>query len=331
MANRYYNGPVSSNFDGKRFYMAGRQELTSFGQVLKWQFGSDVKAKWPPQLESPHDDHPPARVAKNAIRSTLIGHASFLLQVAGLNILIDPLYGDRTSPVSFAGPKRVNPPGIAFEKLPPIDAVLVSHSHYDHMDMPALARLQQKFQPRFVCPLGNDSIMANAIGGRQNALALDWGQSADLGQGVTVHAVPAYHWSARGLGDRNMALWCAFVIATPAGTIYHIADTAFGDGAIFHDVAKNFGPIALAHIPIGAYEPRWFMRAQHINPEEAVQIFKICGAQSALGHHWGTVQLTNEAHDQPEKDLAVALQKSEIASERFVAFRPGQVWSLNHT
>jgi L-ascorbate metabolism protein UlaG (beta-lactamase superfamily) len=323
MANRYYDGPPSDHFDGQRFFMAGRQNLNSFAQVLKWQFGSDVKSKWPSTVASPFVDVPPPRVSKTTIRSTLIGHASFLLQIAGINLLIDPLYGQRTSPFSFAGPRRVNAPGIAFENLPPIDAVLVSHSHYDHMDLPTLARLHQKHKPRFVCPLGNDTIMAKSIGGRQNATTLDWGQSTDVGQGVSVHAVPAYHWSARSLGDRNMALWCAFVITSPAGTVYHIADTAYADGKIFEDVAQQFGPIALAHIPIGAYEPRWFMREQHVNPEEALRVFNACGAKAAIGHHWGTVQLTNEAHDQPEKDLAQA-----GAPEQFNAFRPGQVLTL---
>jgi L-ascorbate metabolism protein UlaG (beta-lactamase superfamily) len=326
MTNSYYSGPVTDHFDGTRFFVPGVPQLTSFSNVLKWQFGDDPKAVWPVEIKSPYADEPPVR--HEAIRSTLIGHASFLIQVAGLNILVDPVYAERASPVSFAGPKRVNVPGIGFEKLPPIDVVLVSHGHYDHLDLATLGRLHQTFKPRFICPLANDAVMASTIGGRENATALDWGQSVDVGNGVTVHLVPSYHWSARGVLDRRKTLWCSFVLTTPKATLYHIADTGYGLGAFSKDVSRSFGRIDLAHIPIGAYEPRWFMQGQHVNPAEAVQIFQDCGATRAIGHHWGTFQLTNEAHDQPEKDLSVAREKVSLDAGRFLAFRPGQSLSL---
>jgi L-ascorbate metabolism protein UlaG (beta-lactamase superfamily) len=144
--------------------------------------------------------------------------------------------------------------------------------------------------------------------------------------GVRVHFEPAQHWSARGLRDRRMALWCAFVIETPAGKIYHIADTGYGDGALFRDLYLRHGPMRLAHIPIGAYEPRWFMRGQHIDPEEAVRIFEDVDAAQALGHHWGTFKLTDEAIDEPPKRLAIALERAKIAPERFRPMRPGEVF-----
>jgi L-ascorbate metabolism protein UlaG (beta-lactamase superfamily) len=325
MTNSYYSGPITDHFDGTRFFVPGRPQLASLSTLLKWQFGDDPKAVWPAEIKSPHVDEPLHRADTKGIRSTLIGHASFLIQVAGMNILVDPLYSERASPVSFAGPKRFNAPGIAFEKLPPIDYVLVSHGHYDHLDVATLGRLHQSFKPRFICPLANDAVMASSIGGRENAVALDWGQSADLGQGVMVHIVPSYHWSARGVLDRRKTLWCSFVITAPSGTLYHIADTGYGDGAFSKEVRKQFGRIDLAHIPIGAYEPRWFMQSQHVNPAEAVQIFQDCGATQAIGHHWGTFQLTNEAHDQPPKDLSVALTAAQISADRFQAFQPGQV------
>jgi L-ascorbate metabolism protein UlaG (beta-lactamase superfamily) len=325
--NSLYSGPISDHFDGTRFFVPGQPALRSFASLLKWQFGGDEKAVWPERIEVSPPVTPQASLA-TGLRSTLIGHASFLVQVAGLNILIDPVYGERASPVSFAGPKRVNDPGIAFENLPPIHVVLVTHGHYDHLDLATIARVHGQHKPRFIAPLGNDTIMASSIGGKQNAAALDWGQSIDLGNGVAVHLVPSYHWSARSLTDRRKSLWGSFVITTPQGAIYHIGDTGYGEGAFSKDVAKTFGKIALAHIPIGAYEPRWFMKEQHINPQEAVQIFQDCGATQAIGHHWGTFQLTNEAHDQPEKDLAVALTNAGITAERFSAFRPGQVLSL---
>jgi L-ascorbate metabolism protein UlaG (beta-lactamase superfamily) len=324
MTNAYYSGPISDHFDGTRFFVPNQPPLNSISGLLSWQFGKDPKAIWPTLAKSPFSDEPPERFS--GLRSTLIGHASFLVQINGLNILIDPLYSERASPVSFAGPKRVNPPGIDFDKLPPIDVVLITHGHYDHFDLSTIGRLHQKYKPRIVCPLGNDAVMASTIGGRQNAVALDWGQSLDLGQGIKVHVIPSFHWSARGLTDRKKTLWASFVITTPDATLYHIGDTGYGDGRFSRDVAKQFGRVDLAHIPIGAYEPRWFMKEQHVNPEEAVQIFQDCGASRAVGHHWGTFQLTNEAIEQPEADLSLALTKANISPDLFQAFKPGQVW-----
>jgi L-ascorbate metabolism protein UlaG (beta-lactamase superfamily) len=328
MTNSLYSGPVSDHFDGTRFFVPGAEPLRSPLSLLRWQFGGDPRAVWPAEVKSPFNDVPAARFENAGIRSILIGHASFLVQVAGLNILIDPVYSERTSPVTFAGPKRVNAPGIAFDKLPPIDVVLVTHGHFDHLDLYTLQALQQGHRPRFIAPLGNDSIMASSVDGRKNVTALDWGQSMDVGQGVKIHLVPSFHWSARSLTDRRKSLWCSFVLTTPSGTLYHIGDTGYGDGRFSKDVAKQFGTIALAHIPIGAYEPRWFMKEQHVNPTEATQILQDCGAKQAIGHHWGTFQLTNEAHDQPEKDLAAALTAANISVGRFQAFRPGQVMTV---
>jgi L-ascorbate metabolism protein UlaG (beta-lactamase superfamily) len=326
MSNAYYSGPISDHFDGTRFFVPNQPPLNSISSLLSWQFGNDPKAVWPISAQSPYADEPPPRFS--GLRSTLIGHASFLVQVNGLNILIDPLYSERASPVSFAGPKRVNPPGIAFDKLPPIDVVLITHGHYDHFDLATIGRVYQQHKPRIICPLGNDAVMASTIGGRQNAVALDWGQTHDLGQGVKVHLVPSFHWSARGLTDRKKTLWASFVITAPDATLYHIGDTGYGDGRFSREVAAQFGRIDLAHIPIGAYEPRWFMKEQHVNPEEAVQIFRDCGASRAIGHHWGTFQLTNEAIEQPESDLSVALAKADISPDHFKAFKPGQVWGV---
>jgi L-ascorbate metabolism protein UlaG (beta-lactamase superfamily) len=325
MTNAYYSGPKSDHYDGTRFFVPGEPELNSPLRLLKWQFGGEPRATWPASVANDTFDAPPER-QQQGLRSTLIGHASFLVQAAGLNILIDPVYSERVSPVSFAGPKRVRAPGLAFDRLPPIDVVLVTHGHYDHLDLATLGRLHQRFKPRYIAPLGNDAVMAATVGGRDNVKAYDWGQSVDLGQGVTVHLVPSYHWSARGLFDRRKTLWASFVLTTPSGTLYHIGDTGYGAGKFSKDVRKQFGPVGLAHIPIGAYEPRWFMKGQHVNPEESVRIFEDCGAAQAIGHHWGTFQLTNEAIDQPLKDLTTAKLAAKIAPEIFPAFTPGQFW-----
>lgn len=321
MRNPYYQGPPSDHFDGVRFFMAGHDCDKSRRDLLRWRFGP-ARAVWPKHWPSPHADTPPARV--DGLRAVLVGHASFLIQVAGLNILVDPVWSDRASPFPFIGPRRVNPPGIAWDDLPPVDVVLLTHNHYDHMDLATLRRLRQRFRPLVAAPLGNAAIMAPAV---PEVASLDWGDRLALSDGVTLHLRKALHWSARGLRDRRMALWGAFVLTTPAGTIYHSGDSAYGDGAHFRAVRAEFGAPDLALLPIGAYAPRWFMGSQHMNPAEAVRAFQDCGAAQGLGFHWGTFQLTDEPIEEPAQGLADALRAEGVPAERFLAMRPGQAWA----
>ena len=322
--NRYYSGPVSDHFDGLRFFQAGRASERSLGDLLRWRLGGR-RAPWPESFPSPFVDRPPARVGGGVLRVVPIGHASFLIQTRELNLLVDPVYSKRASPLQWIGPARVNAPGVAFDDLPRIDAILVSHNHYDHLDLAALSALNAKHQPRILVPLGNDAILA-AHDSALKSEAFDWGARVALSNEVAVHVEPAYHWSARGLGDRRMALWCAFVIETPDGAIYCIGDTGFGDGAIFRDVRQKHGEPRLALIPIGAYAPRWFMKDYHLDPAEAVKVFELCGAQSAIAHHWGTFQLTDEAIEAPREALVKALAEADIEARRFRVLRPGEVW-----
>jgi L-ascorbate metabolism protein UlaG (beta-lactamase superfamily) len=322
----YYGGPVSDHFDGTRFFDPHSSPPKSLATLLRWYMGRE-KAEWPAWVPSPYSDRPPARVAGLEWRLSYVGHASWLLQTAGLNILIDPVWARRVSPVSFLEPVRVNDPGIAFDALPPIDAVLVSHNHYDHLDTTTLAALITPHRPRVITPLGNDTIM-RANDDAIRAEAHDWYERIALASGVAVTLVPSRHWSARGPLDRNKALWAAFVIDTPAGRIFHVADSGYGDGFHFRDARERFGPFRLAILPIGAYEPRWFMRDQHMNPEEAVMAFRDSGAQLALGHHYGTFQLTDEAIDAPIEALKVARAAAGISAETFRVLRPGEAWEL---
>jgi len=320
--NRYYDGPVSDHFDGVRFVSPGQPQDKGVVELLRWQLGGGRTA-WPDTYPSPFRDRPPASVP--GLRVSMVGHATLLIQVAGLNILTDPVFSERASPLRLAGPRRVNPPGIAFEDLPKIDAVLVTHNHYDHLDLVTIARLWRRDRPRIVAPLGNDTIIRS----KDSGIAVetrDWGGSVDLASGVTAHLEPAYHWSARGMTDRRMALWCAYALTTRAGIIYHVGDTGYGDGRIFRAVRERFGPPRLAILPIGAYEPRWFMKPQHMNPDDAVRAARECGAEQALGHHWGTFRLTNEGVDEPPRELATALEAAGMPGERFRAMRPGEVW-----
>jgi L-ascorbate metabolism protein UlaG (beta-lactamase superfamily) len=323
---RYYDGPESDHFDGTRFFDPHGSPPKSIATLLRWYSGRE-KAEWPAWAPSPYSDRPPARVEGPEWRISYVGHATLLLQTAGLNILIDPVWSDRVSPLSFAGPTRVNDPGIAFDALPPIDAVLVSHCHYDHLDVETLSRLHAAHGPRVITPLGNDTIMQSHDAAIR-AETHDWHDRVELGRDVTVTLVPSRHWSARGLTDRNKALWASFVIETPAGRIYHVADSGYGDGHHFRAARDRYGPFRLAVLPVGAYEPRWFMRDQHMNPAEAVQAFTVCGAEFALGHHYGTFQLTDEAIDAPVAALETARVEAGIEPERFRLLRPGQVWDV---
>jgi L-ascorbate metabolism protein UlaG (beta-lactamase superfamily) len=325
--SRYYHGPVSDHFDGERFFDPDGAPPRSRRDLLRWRMHRGARAKWPAWAPSPYADRPPGRVEGERWRISYVGHASFLIQTAGRNILLDPIWSKRASPFRFIGPKRVNDPGIAFADLPPIDTVLVSHGHYDHLDVATLSRLAAGHNPRVVTPLGNETIMRNhdpAIA----AEGYDWGRRVDLGGGLAVTPVPTRHWSARNLSDRNMSLWASFVIETPAGRIYFVADSGYGDGRHFRSARERHGPFRLAILPIGAYEPRWFMREQHMNPAEAVKAFIDCAAELALGHHFGTFQLTDEAIDAPLTALADALPAAGIPSARFRTLRPGQVWEL---
>lgn len=282
---------------------------------------------WPARAPSPYRDRPPDRVEGERLRVSYVGHATLLLQAGGLNILVDPVWSERASPVSFAGPKRVNEPGILFAELPPIDAVLVSHAHYDHLDAATLSRLAARHGPRVITPLGNDAVM-RAHDARIAAEAFDWHARVVLGPGMAVTPVPLRHWSARTLSDRNLTLWAGFVVETPAGRIYHVTDSGYGDGRYFREAGTRYGPFRLAILPIGAYEPRWFMRDYHMNPEEAVMAFRDCGAERALAHHYGTFKLTDEAIDAPVTALTAARKAAGISHDQFRVLMPGEAWEL---
>lgn len=348
----YYEGPRSDHFDGERFFNPGFPPYGAGGPqrfLNRWLRGE--RAGWPASVPVT-PGYPPATAtlcppARGAIVenwkrcvdtldpklmvATWVGHSTVLVQAGGFNILTDPIWSERASPFAFIGPKRVRAPGIRFEDLPKIDLVLISHNHYDHMDLPTLKRLWARDKPLIVTSLGNDTILKRE--GIQ-ASAFDWGgglarfDNCEVGRpcpGASVKVIVErnHHWSSRWGTDRNRALWSAFTVKTPAGNIFFAGDTGWGDGSWVAEAARN-GPFRLAILPIGAYEPRDFMKNNHINPEEAVRIFEALRPDRALGVHWGTVQLTFEAIDAPPKALATALRSRGIAPDRFVTTAVGR-------
>jgi L-ascorbate metabolism protein UlaG (beta-lactamase superfamily) len=318
-------GYASDHFNGTHFFDPDGAPPKSLADLWKWR-RNGARQQWPRWAPSPHADTPPQRVTQG-IRFSFVGHASWLVQTGGKNILVDPVWSERASPFRFAGPKRVNDPGIAFAKLPPIDCVLVSHGHYDHLDVATLSRLAKRFSPRVIAPLGNDRTM-KASDRTIHAEAFDWHDRVELGAGLAVTLVPTRHWSARGLFDRNQCLWASFVLKTNIGKIYIVGDSGYGTGKHFRSVRDNHCALRAAILPIGAYEPRWFMKDQHMNPSDAVQALADCGAELALAHHHGTFQLTDEAIDAPERELYAALDHANVARERFRVLKPGQVLEL---
>lgn len=323
--SRYYSGPVSDHFDGNRFFGPHESGGKGLGQLLKWQL-SGKRAKWPRWVENAAHSLPPERVAGDAIRVTMIGHVSTLIQTANMNILTDPVWSDRASPFQWAGPKRVRAPGVALGDLPPVDLVLVSHNHYDHLDTATLATLVATHDPLIVTPLGNDSIIRKAAPLARVA-AIDWDQRTTCGP-LVIEAEPVNHWSARWSSDRNEALWAGFTIQAPNRRIFFNGDSGFAGGWWVDRLIAKHKSVDFSLCPIGAYAPRWFMADAHMDPDEAVEVFKRLGAPATLGYHWGTFQLTDEPIDEPAERLAVALQREGIDPARFRTLAPGEAWEL---
>ncbi len=308
-----FKGPTSDHFDGEVFFNPGGVKINDgIDDLLRWRRNRD-QGPWPAWVEAEPGPAPPERVGSGEMKVTFVNHATVLLQMDGLNILTDPIWSDRTSPLSWAGPERVRAPGIRFEDLPPIDAVIISHDHYDHLDTPTLIRLHEAHRPRLFAGLGTGAIF-EAVG-IEGAEELDWWQEAELGGGVSLTSVPAQHFSGRGALDRNRTLWMGFVISGSSGVAYFAGDTGFGPH--FEEIAARFGPVRLAMLPIGAFRPRSFMAPVHIDPEQAVQAHQVLGARTSVGIHFGTFPLADDGMDEPAQELAEALDRAGVDEGSF--------------
>ena len=311
-----WQGPPSDHFDGTRFLNPGVPEK-SFSDFLRWQWTRDA-ASWPEWIESTPGPKPHTRI-NGPWRVTFVGHATVLIQMHGINILTDPVWSERASPVTWAGPKRVRAPGIRFEDLPPIDVILLSHNHYDHMDLATLEKLSAKFNPVIYTGLGNAGYLAAE--GIPGAIEMDWWDRREGPGGFTYWFVPAQHFSARGLTDRNLTLWGGLVVDTPEGRLFFAGDTGYGPH--FKEIGQRLGPFRFSLIPIGAYEPRWFMQMAHTNPEEAVRAHQDVRSELSLGIHFGTFPLTDEPIDAPERELEAARKLHKIDDASFITLEPG--------
>jgi L-ascorbate metabolism protein UlaG (beta-lactamase superfamily) len=322
----YYRGPASGHFDGARFFNPEdrlRPPPPVPARFLnRWMTGRG-RAAWPDRVPVT-PTVPPRRVDGRRMLVTWIGHSTVLVQTQGINILTDPIWSDRASPFSFAGPRRVRAPGVRFQDLPKIDLVLVSHNHYDHMDVATLQRLWARDRPRIVTSLGNDAVLrARGI----EAAAGDWGQTLRGAGPADVTIERVRHWASRWGVDRNRALWSGFTVRLPGGNVFFAGDTGRGDGSWPGEAARD-GPYRLAILPIGAYVPREVMQPSHMNPDESVAAFRRLAARTGLGVHWGTFQLTFEAIDDPPKRLAAALKAQGVAPERFLAPEVGKTFEV---
>ncbi len=299
----------------KRYLIKGHRGGASIAALLRWQLGGG-RVRWPKRVENAAYEPPPLHVYGPTLRATWIGHSTVLLQTGGVNILTDPLLSLRASPFRFAGPKRVRPAAHFPKDMPPIDIVLISHNHYDHLDRPGLKRLLKDHSPVIVTLNGNKRFIRTIRSGL-DITELDWREQFTLGD-FAITAMPALHWSKRSFDDANTALWGAFVIETPGGVIYFAGDTGFGDGGTFVEVRERFGPPRLSLLPIGAYEPRWFMKSMHMNPDDAVMAHQLLASQTSLGIHHGTIQLTNEGIDYPALALREATGNHGVPEDAFL-------------
>lgn len=316
----------SNHFDPKtnKFFNPEKRNNKGFGDLLKW-LTSREKSSWPNWVENEAKPKPAHDLNDHQMAITFINHASFLIQYKGINILTDPVYSERTSPVSFAGPKRVRAVGLPFEKLPPIDLVAISHNHYDHMDLETLKKLEEKFHPLFLIPLGDAKLLKDE--GIQNIIEQDWWDKYIFKKNFKVTFTPAQHFSGRGLFDRNKSLWGGYIFEYNGHRTFFAGDTGYAGH--FKQIKQRFGQIDLSFLPIGAYRPEWFMQTVHVNPEQAVMAHQDLGSKKSIAMHFGTFQLSDEGIDEPVVDLHKALKKANIESEQFLVLKVGQ--TLKHS
>lgn len=320
-----WRGPLSDHFDGRHFFNPHGPTGNTFTNFLKWQRTKQPKP-WPSRVDNAPRGPLPDRVGAGDAFVTAVNHCTFLVQLPGCTLLTDPVWSERVSPFGFVGPKRIRPPGIAWDALPRIDAVLVSHNHFDHLDLPTLRLLHERFRPKFITGLGNRALLV--AHGLTDVEELDWWQASKATQlGARITYTPAQHWSARSFTARNITLWGGFWIENARHRILFAGDSGYGPE--FADIRQRLGAPDLAMIPIGAYEPRWFMGGVHLAPSEALRAHHDLGARRSLAMHFDTFQLADEGFGDAERELAVAREAAGVDAGLFQAPATGTTTTLS--
>lgn len=294
---------------------------------FKWQI-TRKRGKWPKWLELKHYDNPPLRVFGSHLRVSYVNHSTVLIQTQGLNILTDPVWSRRVGPAGVGGPVRVHNPGIPLSHLPPIDYILISHNHYDHLDLPTVKQLYNKFQPKIFAGLGVKKNFRSRLYRHIPVHELDWGGSIDLNTHVKLHFRPVDHWSGRTAVDRNHTLWGAYVLQIAGGSIYFAGDTSFEALDQIVEDSKEFGPIRLALLPIGPCHPRWFLQHSHMDAQEAVKTHMEMNAQYSLAIHYGTFRQADDAYEDSINLLIQTKNEYDVPEERFRIVPPGSHWNV---
>ncbi len=317
---RGWRGAASDHFDGRRFFNPRGPTGNSFDRLIRWQRTREPR-RWPkePVLNSAIP-RLPGRVAEGEAHVTLVNHCTFLIQLPGLNLLTDPVWSERVGPLGRVGPRRIRPPGIAWDALPRIDAVLVSHAHYDHLDLATLRELATRFRPKIITGLGIRALLEAQ--GIRDVEELDWWQASRSGVADGVTYTPAQHWSARTPFDRNTTLWGGFWLQAGRRCLYFAGDSAMSPN--FAEIRSRLGVPDVALLPIGAYEPRWFMSHSHMAPEEAVRAQRDLGSPRALAMHFDTFALADEGFGDAERDLALARETAGLRAADFHAPATGE-------
>ncbi len=312
--------PESDHYQNGRFFTPYAPTHPGPRAMIQWLTHRE-KIAWPRRILSTRGAPPPQRLQPGALRATFVNHSTVLLQVGELNVITDPIWSEFGSPVQFAGPRRHRVPGLRFEDLPPIDLILLSHNHYDHLDEETLLRLQRRDAPTVYCPLGVAKTVRRL--GFRAIVELDWWQQQTF-RGSVIHCVPAQHFSARGLFDRNRSLWCGWHMDNAEGGILFAGDT--GMGAHFDAIAQRFAPPRLALLPIGAYRPRWLMGPVHMGPEEAIEAHAILRAQVSMPIHYGTFSLADDGETEPIDHLQSLL--AERPEQQWRIVKEGEGWNV---
>ncbi len=321
VANYGYDGPVSDHWDGSRFTSTEPGDHT-FADMVKWMWEME-NIPWPEWIDDPRQPVPVARVSDDGLRVTYINHATVLIQTDGLNILTDPIWSEHTGPFGRIGPARLRAPGVLINDLPPIDYILISHDHWDHLDMPTLNRIVARDHPTILVGLGVKSLLPDEVA--KNAVELDWWQSTSSQVTSTSFTfVPSRHQSGRWPFVQNKTLWGGFVIESATGDqVYFAGDT--GHGNFLKQIHERFGQIRLAILPIGNYEKRWMMKSQHMNPDDAVRAHLLLGSGQSMGIHYATfAEHQEQAIDAHEIDLSSALKNYSVPESAFWILKFGE-------